>query len=127
MNITAQTRKSLWESLSEPKPDWEAFKRISNRCQDIQSVRKSVAKWRKENKFIPDSVVSEVAATLTELFHFEFTSFTPQGQVASRAKEEFQDLGFSPRWSVCLLAAKQAKAAWFGQVQQTKQQIALSA
>ena len=45
----SKDRKKSWECMSEPKPDWETFKRMLNTFGDVDKLRKA---WLKKNRTV---------------------------------------------------------------------------
>jgi len=45
--MTAKERMQAWERLSEPKPDWETFKRMMPKCNNNELVVRTM--WLKKN------------------------------------------------------------------------------
>ena len=42
----SKDRKQSWERMSDPKPDWETFKRMLSTFSDVDKLRKA---WLKKN------------------------------------------------------------------------------
>ena len=47
LTMTAKERMKDWESLSDPKPDWETFKRMMSQFNDNKLVVRTM--WLKKN------------------------------------------------------------------------------
>jgi len=45
--MTAQERMKAWKNLSEPKPDWETFKRMLPSCNNNPLVVRTL--WIRKN------------------------------------------------------------------------------
>ena len=45
----SKDRKQSWECMSEPKPDWETFKRMLSTFGDVDKLRKA---WLKKNRTV---------------------------------------------------------------------------
>jgi len=44
--MEAKERKQAWESMREPKPDWETFKRMLSMFGDVDKLHKA---WLKKH------------------------------------------------------------------------------
>jgi hypothetical protein len=77
----------------------------------------------KNQNFISDEILREVAKELQPHFEFNLTSRSPLPEIAESARDLFADRNLQPRWSALVLTAKIAKAMWMGTLDHTKQQI----